>query len=72
VIIQFFNKYSQYYVENFLNQACAWYTEIVLRKMWLYVCMYNIICLSLHTHVSKALEAKSSLYTRNKSYTEPV
>jgi len=30
------------------------------------------ICLSVRTHVSKTLEAKSSLYTRNKGYTEPV
>jgi len=41
---------------------------IVLRKV--YVCMY--ICLSVRTHVSKALEAESSLYTRNKGYTEPL
>jgi len=35
-----------------------------------FVCLY--ICLSVRTHVSKALEAKSSLYTRNNGYTEPV
>jgi len=50
--------------------ARAWFTEIALRRMCLYVCMY--ICFSVCTHVSKALEAKSSLYTRNKGYTEPI
>jgi len=29
-------------------------------------------CLSFCTYVSKALEAKSSLYTRNEGYKEPV
>jgi len=32
----------------------------------LYVCIY--VCLSFRTHVSKALEAKSSLYARNEGY----
>jgi len=30
------------------------------------------VCLSFCIHVSKALEAKSSLYTRNEGCTEPV
>ena len=36
-----------------LNQARAWFPEIVFRKVCvcLYVCMY--ICLSFRTHVSK-------------------
>ena len=54
--------------------GARWFTEIVLRKVcvyvFLYVCMY--ICLSVRTHVSKSLEANSSLYMRNKGYTEPV
>jgi len=54
--------------------AHAWFTEIVLRKVCVYVCMHvcMYICLSVRTHVNKALEAKSSLFTRNKGYTEPV
>ena len=36
----------------------------------MFVCLY--ICLSVCTHVSKALEAKSSLYTRNEGYIDPV
>ena len=34
------------------------------------VCMY--IYLSFRTHVSKAVEAKSNLYTRNEGNIEPV
>jgi len=48
---------------DFLNRVHAW---IVFRK----VCVN--ICLSFCTHVSKTLEAKSSLYTRIEDYTEPV
>ena len=49
------------------NQAC----EIVFLCECMFVCMYTCmhVCLSFRTHVSKALEAKSSLYTR---YIEPV
>jgi len=43
----------------FLNQARAWFPEIVLRKVCVYVCMHvcmyvcMYICLSFRTHVSK-------------------
>ena len=49
------------------NQAC----EIVFLCECMFVCMYTCmhVCLSFRTHVSKALEAKISLYTR---YIEPV
>ena len=67
----------------FLNQVCAhslpkagcghaWFTEIAFPKVCvcIYVCLY--VCLSFRTHVSKALEAKSSLYMRNEGCIEPV
>jgi len=52
----------------------AWFTKIVFGKVCMFVCMHvcKYVCLSFHTHVSKALEAKSSLYTRNEGYIEPV
>ena len=53
----------------FLNQALAWFPEIILQKV--YVCMYVcvwIICLSFRTHESKpfkgnALKTKKTLNT---------
>ena len=36
------------------------------------VCVCVYVCLSFLTHVSKALEAKSSLYMGNEDYIEPV
>ena len=38
------------YYNYFLNQACAWFPEIVFRKS-VCVCMY--ICLSFRTYMSK-------------------
>jgi len=58
--------------------VCAWFTEIVFRKARVYVqgyvCVFVFmyVCLSFRTYVSKTLEAKSSLYSRNKGYIEPV
>jgi len=54
--------------------ALAWFTKIVFGKVCVYVCLYVCIyvCLSFRTHVSKPIEAKSSLYTRNEGYIEPV
>ena len=48
----------------------AWFTEIVFQKVCLYVCLY--IYLSFHTHVSKILFTKNSLYVINKGNVEPV
>jgi len=44
----------------------AWFPEIVLQKIYMYVCMY--ICLSFRTHESKCFKYESNLYTSNKGY----
>ena len=48
--------------------AYPWFLEIIFRK----VCICFYIFLSFCTHMSIALNCKSSLYTRNKGYTKLV
>jgi len=46
----------------------TWFTEIVLQKVCLYV--YLFVCP--HPREQSFRSYKSSLYARNKGYTEPV
>ena len=54
---------------DFLNQAHAWFPEIVLRKVCVcvYVCMYVYLFVFPHPREQTFyLKLKSSLYTNNK------